>query len=108
MPSRSDYALASASPVLPVEISAEAERDLEQIADYIARDNPVAAEAWVAKLVLVARSAGAYPRAGRVVPEWRDPSVREVFLRTYRIIYRVEATRIVVLTVLEGRRRLRG
>jgi toxin ParE1/3/4 len=92
--------------VLAVEISAEAERDLQQIADYIARDNPVAAEAWVTRLVAAARAAGTNPRAGRVVPERRDPDVREVFLRTYRIIYRVEAKRIVVLTVVEGRRRL--
>jgi toxin ParE1/3/4 len=92
--------------VLPVEISAEAERDLEQITDYIARDNPAAAEAWVTKLIAAARAAGTNPRAGRIVPEWRDPDVREVFLRTYRIIYRVESARIVVLTVFEGRRRL--
>jgi plasmid stabilization system protein ParE len=89
-----------------VELSAEAERDLEEIADYIARDNPVAAEAWVGKLVAAAKAAGTNPRAGRVVPEWGDPDVREVFLRTYRIVYRVEARRIVVLTVIEGHRRL--
>ena len=31
--------------------------------------------------------------AGRVVPEFRLESVREVFLRTYRIVYRVRARR---------------
>jgi plasmid stabilization system protein ParE len=65
--------------VLRVEISAAAERDLEEIAEYIARDDIVAAEGWVAKLVALARAAATNPRAGRVVPEWRDERVREVF-----------------------------
>ncbi len=56
--------------MLRVEISAAAERDLEEIAEYIARDDIVAAEGWVAKLVALARAAATNPRAGRVVPEW--------------------------------------
>jgi hypothetical protein len=43
-----------------------------------------------------------------VVPEVGDPDIREVFLRTYRIIYRIEPDRILVLTIFEGHRRLRG
>jgi addiction module RelE/StbE family toxin len=90
-----------------VELSPEAQYDLEAIADYIAADDPRAAEAWVEKLVERARLAAAHPRAGRVVPEWGDADVREVLLRTYRIIYRVEPKRILVLRVIEGRARLR-
>ena len=93
--------------MLPVEISSEAERDLEEIADFIAQDDPIAAERWVTGLIAAAQAAGTNPRAGRIVPEMRDSDVREVFLRTYRIIYRIEAKRIVVLTVMEGHRRLR-
>lgn len=92
---------------LAVEFSAQAEADLEEIALYIARDNPLAAEAWVQKLIVAAERAAVLPRAGRIVPELADPDIREVFLRTYRIIYRVEAKRIVVLTVFEGHRKLR-
>ncbi len=94
--------------MLRVEISAAAERDLEEIAEYIARDDIVAAEGWVAKLVALARAAATNPRAGRVVPEWRDERVREVFLRTYRVIYRIEERKLVVLAFVEGRRRLRA
>jgi addiction module RelE/StbE family toxin len=89
------------------DFTAEATADLEDIAQYIARDNPAAAAAWVDKLVDRAEKAAAHPLAGRTVPEMRDPTIREVFLRTYRIIYRVESTRILVLTVMEGHRKLR-
>jgi toxin ParE1/3/4 len=92
---------------LAVEFSASAQADLEDIALYIARDNPLAAEAWVQKIIVAAEKAAMLPRAGRVVPELEDPDIREVFLKTYRILYRVEAKRILVLTVFEGHRKLR-
>lgn len=92
---------------LAVEYSLQAREDLEEITLYIARDNPLAAEAWVQKLIVAAEKAGMLPRAGRVVPELEDPDIREVILKTYRIIYRVDAKRILVLTVFEGHRKLR-
>jgi toxin ParE1/3/4 len=94
-------------PKLRVELSPQALLDLEDIADYIARDNPSAALRWVDRLVARAQRLGAVPRSGRVVPEIGDSDVREVLLRSYRIIYRIEARRVLVLTVIEGHRRLR-
>ena len=93
---------------MKVEFAPEAMSDLEEIGLYIARDNPDAAEAWIDKLIDRAEKAGIHPLAGRVVPEFGQPSIREVLVRTYRIIYLVEPQRILVLTVLEGHRRLRA
>jgi plasmid stabilization system protein ParE len=47
------------------------------------------------------------PLSGRVVPELERDDIREVFLRSYRIIYRVADDNIRILTVFEGHRRLR-
>lgn len=88
-----------------VEFSDEARRDLEEIAAFIARDNPLAAERWVDRLTDRALEIAAAPHAGRVVPEFRDPLVRQVLVRSYRIVYRVEPRRVLVLTILEGHRR---
>ena len=85
-----------------VEFSPQAVLDLEDIADFIAEDNPRAAEAWVDRLVETAEGMTAHPKAGRVVPEVDDTHVREVLLGNYRIVYRVEPTRILVLTVIDG------
>lgn len=82
--------------------------DLEAIADYISRDNLRAAERWVMKLVSAAENSAAAPRAGRRVPEIAREDVREVLLRSYRIVYRVKSKRIEILTVFEGHRLLRG
>jgi toxin ParE1/3/4 len=90
-----------------VEFSPRADADLTDIADYIAAGNPGAAETFVNRLVDRALAIGKAPNAGRVVPELGDPKVRQVLLQRYRIIYRVEASRVLVVTILEGHRRLR-
>lgn len=72
--------------------SQQAQDDLVEIALYIAQDNPIAARAWVKRLRERARQAAASPLAGRYVPERRRENIREVFLRSYRIMKRLEAS----------------
>jgi len=74
--------------------------DLLAIGDYIAADNPIAARSWVERLRQQAINASKVPRAGRVVPEIGREDIRETFLRTYRIVYRVVDNDTVVLTLL--------
>jgi addiction module RelE/StbE family toxin len=87
--------------------SQRAQDDLVEIALFIAEDNPAAARAWVKRLRERARQAAASPLAGRYVAERRREHIREVLLRTYRIIYRVQGNEVLVLAVLEGHRLLR-
>jgi len=82
--------------------------DLVEIASFIARDDPAAARAWVKRLRERARLAASMPFAGRAVPEQRQEEIREVLVRSYRIIYRVQRDQMVVLTVIEGHRLLRS
>lgn len=80
--------------------------DLLAIGNDIGVDDPAAARAWVEKLRQRAAKASKLPRAGRVVPEIGRDDVREVFQRTYRIVYRIVDDGIVVLTVFESHRLL--
>jgi plasmid stabilization system protein ParE len=82
--------------------------DLGEIVAYIARDNPRAADAWVVRILEQVEKACIQPNGGRVVPERKDPKIREVFLRSYRIIYQIEPDFLLVLRVIEGHRRLRS
>jgi toxin ParE1/3/4 len=91
-----------------VEWAPEALADLIAIEDHIARDDRLAAERWTARLITRAAEALTFPRAARVVPEVRDGDVREVFLRDYRIMFRVIDGGIRVLRVVHGARRVRG
>jgi len=70
-----------------------------EIAEYIAQDNPPAATKWVETLfdrVMILESS---PKIGRVVPEVRRDDIRELIYCNYRIIYRIEKSKISILTV---------
>jgi addiction module RelE/StbE family toxin len=89
-----------------VEWTDRALRDLEEIRAYIGRDDPVAADRWTSRLVDRVERAARVPLAGRVVPEFQRDDLREVSLRTYRIVYGVQTEAILVLTIFEGHRLL--
>ncbi|TFH86777.1 type II toxin-antitoxin system RelE/ParE family toxin [Billgrantia azerbaijanica] len=89
-----------------VEWSPEALEDLELIAEYIERDSPFYASAVVSKLVDTARGLPDLPEMGRVVPELGVDFLRERFVYSYRLIYRVDPERILVLAVIHGKRLL--
>ena len=44
----------------------------------------------------------AFPRSGRMVPEYEAPDIREIIERPYRIIYRIKADQIDILAVVHG------
>jgi toxin ParE1/3/4 len=80
--------------------------DVSDIEAFIARDSPHAADAWSLRIRERARRAAALPRAGRVVPEFGRSDLREVFVKNYRIVYRIEPRGITVLAVFESHRRI--
>jgi len=88
-----------------IDWSDRAQEDLRRIGDYIAADDRVAAEEWVERLIADVERAAEFPLAGRVVPEAGRQDVRELFRRTYRIVYLVDEDAIDVLTIFEGHRR---
>ena len=89
-----------------VEWSPAALQDVEAIATYISRDSVAYAAAVVKRILDSTRNLTKFPFIGRIVPEFDDPTIREVFAYSYRIIYRVEDTSITVASVIHGRRLL--
>jgi plasmid stabilization system protein ParE len=77
-----------------------------EIASHIAEDRPAAATRWVTQLFARTAVLSRFPEAGHVVNEVGRPDIRELHHGAYRIIYRVEAKRVAVLTVRHGRRLL--
>lgn len=91
---------------LEVEWSPEATEDLESIADYIARDSEFYARAVVAEILAVSRSIREFPLIGRIVPEIGNDRIRERLLYSYRLVYRIEPQRVLVVAVIHGKRLL--
>jgi len=72
-----------------VKLSRSAESDIEDIVRYISIDNPDRALRFGRFLIDHARGLAQFPERGRVVPEFDDDSVRELIVRNYRIVYRL-------------------
>jgi toxin ParE1/3/4 len=80
--------------------------DVEGIVAYIGRDSPHYAALTAERIVESVERLGEFPLQGRVVPEFDDPDLREVFWRDYRIVYRVESDRVAIVAVVHGARRI--
>ena len=87
---------------------AGAERDLEEIADYIAEhDSPAGATHVVESILDAAKSLTRFPEAGTYPPELAglgNHEYRQVFFKPYRLIYRIARKTVFVHLVADGRR----
>lgn len=73
-------------------LSLKAINDLKVIVRYIAINNPKTARKLGQQLLDQAKELGKFPLRGQIVPEFENPNIRQLILRPYRIIYRVEET----------------
>jgi addiction module RelE/StbE family toxin len=71
-------------------IAPSAQSDLADIVRYIAQHNPDAASRLGYELITRVERLANFPEIGRNVPEFRQPNLREVICRSYRIIYRLQ------------------
>lgn len=88
-----------------------AQQDLTEIIDYIAQDSVDGALMILLKLEAKAALLIALPNRGRIVPELLHTGIsqyRELISAPWRIIYRVESQRVMVMAVLDSRRDLQA
>ncbi|MBI4326928.1 MAG: type II toxin-antitoxin system RelE/ParE family toxin [Chloroflexi bacterium] len=80
--------------------------NLKELVEYGARDNPSAARRIGAAIFKKTWWLGQFPRLGKVFAKLGRDDVREVLVRPYRIIYRVQdaARSLSILTIWHGAR----
>lgn len=76
-----------------VALSPSARNDLRDIVRYISLDSPDRAVTFGFFLVSHTKSLSDFPKLGRIVPEFNLPELREIVVRSYRVIYRVDETK---------------
>lgn len=86
--------------------SRRAADDLAAVAEYIAQDSEVYASAVVRNILRKAQVLDEFPLIGRVVPEFFDESIREIFAYSYRIIYKVTSESVEIAAVVHAKREL--
>jgi len=78
----------------------QARDDLKNIAEYISKDSIQYAKIQTLRIKSRTKILIKHPQIGRVVPEIENPSIRELIVGNYRIIYKViSANRIDILTI---------
>lgn len=93
---------------LPVFLTDDAARDLEDLYDYIAlQDVPGKADHVLEEIEKALNRLSENPQRGAYPKELLAIGLREyreVFFKPYRIIYRIMAERVTVFVIADGRR----
>jgi len=83
--------------------------DLEEIAAFLALDSQQGSERVLRRIETRAATLESNPARGRVVPElarFQMRTWRELVVRPYRLVYRIEGETVTVLVVFDARRDL--
>ena len=83
-----------------------AAEDLEAICSFISRDSAAYARDFAERIIEAVELLGEFPEAGRIVPEFGDPALRELLHRHYRVIYELGHDAVHILAIHHGARLL--
>lgn len=83
-----------------------ASKDALGIYDYIADQSETYADSVYARILARPDQLQQFPDSGSIVPEYNRLDVRELFVHSFRLVYRVDGDEVRVLTVIHGSRQL--
>ena len=91
-----------------VEITASAEKDIAEIWDYIALDNPDSATAFILRLEEQIVTLEGFPERCPLVPEneFLGTAYRHLLFGNYRTLCKIIGPRVIILRVVHGARLL--
>lgn len=90
---------------IEVRWSRKAIRQVQQVARHIELDSPWQAQRVVQKIYAVPEALSWSPAKGRIVPEYGDPTLREVSVFSWRVIYRMKKPELIeIVAVIHGKR----
>jgi addiction module RelE/StbE family toxin len=80
--------------------------DLEAAAKYIERDSKFYAAVLVQEVHDAAESLADFADRGQTVPEFGDESIRELFVKPYRLVYKMTDEHVFIVAFIHGAQRL--
>ncbi len=92
---------------LKTRITPSAYADLRSIRDFISQDSPSSARKTIEIIAEIVDQCALQPLAGRIVPEYDNPKIRERIWGSYRIIYRLQVDILEVIAIYHASRDLR-
>lgn len=82
--------------------------DLNEIAEYIALENPPAARALVQRVFSAVERLERHPASGKIPAELEGSRYREVICGPCRVFYRHSKRRVLIVYVMRSERELRN
>ena len=79
-----------------VVLSRSSRKDLQDIVRYISADDPSKAIRFGRFLIHHTKSLAKFPERGRIVPEFAGEALREIIVRNYRVVYRVDHDKLLI------------
>ena len=83
-----------------------ADKDLDNIYEYIAKDSLLYAEQTIDQIIKRVDQLINFPESGREVPEFSDKTLKELIEGNYRIVYRIRKNKISIARVHHSSRDL--
>jgi toxin ParE1/3/4 len=80
--------------------SQSARNDLDSIYHYLRRGSPRYAKRFLLKAREAAQSLKQFPDRGRFIPEYPESPVREIFVDSYRMMYRAVSDTIEIVGII--------
>ena len=80
-----------------------ARQALDDALDYIAKDSLQNASSIAQRVIEQANSLESFSERGRIVPEVGDPTLRELLIDPFRLMYEVHQTQVHVVGFLHQR-----
>ena len=90
-----------------VEVSPFAQDDFNEIIEYYSSYSQDYVETTISEFEENVMSLQQHPKSGRIIPELERQGItqyRKLIQGYYRIIYKISKDKIIVLTVIDGRR----
>ena len=80
--------------------------DLRRVIEYVSINSTAYAAALADRMLSAVERLEAYPRLGRVVPEYEDQAIREIIVGNYRVVYGLTDDDVAIVSVVHGSRSL--
>lgn len=92
--------------MVQIKITSKAKKDIAGIYEYILQDSYKNAELVAASIIKKIDSLKKQPDFGKIVKEFGNPTIRELKLFKYRIIYRLKTVQLVEIITIQHSSRL--
>ena len=76
--------------------------DLNNIAEYIAKDSEYYAADFVKRIIVEIEKLEQFPLLGRKVPEEDNDNLREIIYHNYRLVYKIDGDIIFISIISHG------